>query len=194
MDVKSGKANLFIEAQQATTEAKITEEKKTATPLAPIVAVIAEKKAPVGNSTSVKAESQLSASAHQASLSNKLDHFETAKGSPFQSNLASHSVFQKGPTFTEQVVNDAAKGILEAANLHNEAEDIKAQANAIAAALQAQAAVVSTIPVVGPILAAVLLQIAATILVLALQESQRLSIAAEQKAAPDWTAPKKDHD
>jgi hypothetical protein len=176
MDVKSGKANSSIEVN-----AKIMQEQRTATP-------------PAGNSTSVKAESQLSASAHQASLSNLLDHFETAKGSPFQSNLASHSVFQKGPTFTEQEVHGAAKAILDAARLHNQVEEINSKANEIAAALQAQAAIVSTIPVVGPILAAVLLQIAATILVLALQSSQKLSMAAEQKAAPDWTAPKKDHE
>jgi hypothetical protein len=175
MDVKSGKANSSIEVN-----AKIMQEQRT-------------EKAPAGNSTSIKAESHLSTSAHQASLRNLLDHFEAAKESPFQSNLA-HSVFQKGPTFTDQEVHGAAKAILDAARLHNEAETINSKANEIAAALQAQAAIVSTIPVVGPILAAVLLQIAATILVLALQESQRKSMAAEQKAAPDWTAPKKDHE
>jgi hypothetical protein len=48
MDVKSGKANLFFQAQQATSsEDKITEEKKTTAPPALIVSVIAEKKAPV---------------------------------------------------------------------------------------------------------------------------------------------------
>lgn len=74
MDVKSGKANLFIQAQEATSsEAKIAEEKKTAAPLTPIVAVMAEKKAPVRSGATAKAEAQMSASATQAELSNRLD-------------------------------------------------------------------------------------------------------------------------
>jgi hypothetical protein len=74
MDVKSGKANLFIQAQQATsTEPKITEEKKTIAQLAPDVTVIAEKKVSIGSATSAKAESQLSATATQAQLRNRLD-------------------------------------------------------------------------------------------------------------------------
>ena len=73
MDVKSGKTNLFIQAQQATSsEEKITAEKKTAAPVAPIVSVIAEKTAPVRSGATTKTEIQLSASATQAQLSNRL--------------------------------------------------------------------------------------------------------------------------
>jgi len=69
MEVKSGKANLFIDAQQATS----TEAKTTTEALAPSVTVIAEKKAPVRTGTTIKAESQISASATQAQLSNRLN-------------------------------------------------------------------------------------------------------------------------
>jgi|GEM_PF-6644368 len=74
MDIKSAKANLFNQAQQATsTETKATGEVKTIASSAPIVTVIAEKKTTAASSTSVKAESQLSGSFQRASLSNQLD-------------------------------------------------------------------------------------------------------------------------
>ena len=74
MDVKSGKANLFIQAQQANlTEDNLTEAKKTSEPLASTVAATAEKKAPIRSGATAKTEIQLSASATQAQLSNRLN-------------------------------------------------------------------------------------------------------------------------
>lgn len=120
------------------------------------------------------------------------DVFETAKEAPFQSKLASHSIIQKDQTFTEQVVNNAAKGILEAALLSNSAANEYAIANGLTQAQLTVSAAVSSIPYVGPIIGAILAAIAALIQA---DESQNKSIAAdEQRATPGWKALKKDHD
>lgn len=86
-----------------------------------------------------------SASEIKKGIGGAKDVFETAKKDPFQSKLASLSVVQKGQTFTEQVVNNAAKGILEAARRNpsdNEAENQTASVNAVAQAQLAVSAVV----------------------------------------------------
>ena len=113
------------------------------------------------------------------------DVFETAKGAPFQSKLASHSVVQKNQTFTDQVVNNAAKAILEAARRNSSASKETATANATAAQLAVVSAAVSSIPSVGPIIGAVLAAIAAMI---------QAEEADEHKVTPGWTALKKGHD
>lgn len=71
MDVKSGKANLFIQAQQATSsEAKVTGETSTT---AQPSQVVAEKKAPAKSKAAANGEFQISTSATQAQLRNQLD-------------------------------------------------------------------------------------------------------------------------
>ena len=74
MDVKSGKANLYTQAQQASsTVAKTTQEVKATVQAAPTVAVIVENKAQAGSNTAVKTEYQILASVQQAQLRNQLD-------------------------------------------------------------------------------------------------------------------------
>ena len=119
------------------------------------------------------------------------DVFETAKEAPFQSKLAPHSVVQTNQTFTEQVVNNAAKAILEAARRNSSGKET-ATVNATAAQLAVVSAAVSSIPSVGPIIAAILAAIAA---MTQADGSQNKSKAAdEHKATPGWRALKKDHD
>ena len=119
------------------------------------------------------------------------DVFETAKEAPYQTKAAPQSVVQNSQTFTEQVVNNAAKGILEAALLNTAANEA-ATHNAVAEAQLAISGIVSAVPSVGPILGAVLTAISA---VIHADGSQNKAIdAVEQRATPGWTALKKDHD
>jgi|GEM_PF-2902335 len=85
-------------------------------------------------------------------------------------------------TFTEQAVNTAAKGILEAA-LRNDATNQQAIVNGLAASQLA----VSGIPFVGPIIGAVLVSIAATIQA---DQSQKKTATVDFK--PGWNAINKD--
>ena len=118
------------------------------------------------------------------------DVFETAKEAPYQTKAAPQSVIQKSQTFIEQLVKNAATGILEAARLNTPANEAAIH-NGVAEAQLAVSGIVSGMPSVGPIVSAVLAAIAAMIQA---DGSQNKATAATEQRATRWTALKKDHD
>lgn len=110
------------------------------------------------------------------------DSFEVAKADPFLSILATPSVVQKSAASTNQLVNETARKIVDSVLAE---VDSSTNYTEIASKLGEAAAVVASIPVVGPIIAAILAVIAAIMQMMAELEKKKLEEQATVKEKED---------